>query len=469
MRDESARSAASRRVLTVAIGCLVVGWVYWGPVGGYLADQHYQEHFVYLWLFLAVALSRTLRGPFRLRIGFAAPRDKIALSGALLSGALLWCSAVAGSTTGQRLSLVVLLTSLAVAAVPRWSLRRCVAHGLLLTLCFGVPYSLYFPLTSQLQWGIASLVAMPARLGLASYEVIGQVVVFPHYRLTITADCSGIGQLLTFSGIAALGMLSGVCRTRRALLVMVAAVALAWLSNVARVALFVGLVGVGFTAAIDDPALHAALGFVLFLPFVVTLVWLILRTHTPLPTEPVRDAAPGRHHLAWLCLPVVVAHLAVGDGAPALPMPAYFSQLSAPPGHHVGERAPSEAVDRIAYDTPWLVNARFVSAEGRSFDLLHYVTASRTHLCVHKVANCLQDPDSAIHYLSPVEVGGRQWWRLAVDAGAESSHVYFAFEAAGARRDDSWATSWEVFAERLRGGDGIVRFWRVVLPQPRDR
>ena len=51
----------------VAAGVLLA---YWQALGAYLLDQHYQEHFVYLWAFLALALWRSLRGPFRARFGF---------------------------------------------------------------------------------------------------------------------------------------------------------------------------------------------------------------------------------------------------------------------------------------------------------------------------------------------------------------------------------------------------------------
>ncbi|MBM3961908.1 MAG: hypothetical protein FJ306_08430 [Planctomycetes bacterium] len=50
--------------------CLL--WVFRGTLASYLADQHDQEHFLYLWVFLALALWRSVRRPFRAR---ASPRD----------------------------------------------------------------------------------------------------------------------------------------------------------------------------------------------------------------------------------------------------------------------------------------------------------------------------------------------------------------------------------------------------------
>lgn len=461
---EPARAWRAR--IAFAIGLLVLVWAYRVPVLGYLRDQHYQEHFVYLWVFFGLALWRSLRGPFRWRLGGNGSRDRFAIGGAVIAGAMLWLSAAGGSSTGQRTSLAVFLTSLALASVPRWTGRRCVMHGLLFLLCFGVPYSIYFPLTSQLQWGVTSVLALPAHLGLVDYEVVGHVVVFPHYSLAITADCSGIGQLLTFVGIAALGVLSAAANRRRTLLILAVAVVLAWLSNLARVALFVALVAGGFTAAIDDTALHAGLGFLVFLPFVVALVWLILRTHVPPLASRQVDVNPGSRSVGWLLAPVCVAALVGSAGSPPLPAPPYFERLLEPPGHHLELRAPSEEGDRAAYATPWLVNARFAAHDGSTFDLLHFVTDSRSQLCVHKVANCLYSPGASLHYESPMVVVGHEWWRLGVDAGELSTHVYFAFEVDGARCDDSWATSWRVFRSRLLGHSAEVRLWRVTFPGP---
>ncbi|MBL8726114.1 MAG: exosortase/archaeosortase family protein [Planctomycetes bacterium] len=456
----------TRRSTAVGAAAVVV-WAYHQPVVAYLRDQHYQEHFLYLWGLFALALTRTLRGPFRSRFEPRAGRDQAALVLACGSALLLWLAAAGGSSTGQRSSLAGLLLALALVVVPAWSWQKCLQHSALVLLCFGMPYSLYFPLTKHLQWGVAKLLDLAGQWGEFGYQVAGAVVVFPHYRLAITADCSGVGQLLTFLGIAALGVLTAAPNPRRTLVAGLLAVALAWLSNLARVATFTTLVGLGWTAAVDWPTLHAGIGFAVFLPFVTTLVWYLLQTHRPLPpsTEPLAPA--GRWSLGWLLLPTLLAGTWSGRATPPLPEPAYFAELTAPPAHRLQVRAPSEAQDRVGYDTPWLLNARFVAAEGDWFDLFHYATRSRSHLCVHTIADCLDAPGSEPSYLGPVDVDGLPWWRLGIEGpdGARQ-HVYFAFEVGNRRHDDSWRTAWQVFARRLVTQDDTVRLWRVTFPGP---
>ncbi len=440
---------------------------YWDAFASYLRDQHYQEHYVYLLVFLGLALHRSLRGPFRARWGLELARDRWALLGIAAATVLLSGGLLAGSPTAQRSSIVIFATSFALAVVPGWTARRCVLHGLLLLMCLGLPYSLYFPLTSKLQWGVASLVGLPASLGFTDFEVRANVVVFPHYELVITPDCSGFGQLLTFLGIAALGILGSAPNRPRSVLALVLAVVLAWLSNLARVAVFVAAVGSGWTAAVDDESLHMAIGMLVYMPFVVALVWFLVRTHRPIRRDPFQVPA-GRFAVAWLASPLLAAHLAFGIGDPVAPEPAYWRDIESPPAHRLEERAPSEAWDRKAYGTPWLVNARFVDGEGRWFDLLHYVTRSRSHLCVHKVEACLFQPGAVFRYRPPVTVDGREWWRIAIEGpdAETTSHVYFAFEIGGRRHDDSNWTLWAALVARALGGDADVRLWRIVLPGP---
>lgn len=454
-----------RQLAVVCLWLLGIAWCFGGSIANYLRDQHYQEHFVYLWVFFALALWRTLRGPFRARFGLESWRDRSAVALVLASALLLWVGSAAGSSTSQRMALMVFATGLALVAVVRWTWKRCVLHGLLLLLCFGVPYSIFFPVTSKLQYGVAEILALPAKLGWVGYEMVGHVVVYPHYRLAITADCSGIGQLLTFVGIAALGVLSSAPNRRRTLLVLLVAVVLAWLSNVVRVAFFVWCVGRGWTAVIDDPNLHAGLGFLTFLPFVSALVWLLMRTHRPLPDSPNLPVPTGRWPAWSLLAPLLLVALAPGAERTELPAPPYFARLEQPPGHQVQMRGPSEASDKGAYDTPWLVNARFVDARERTFDLFYYATNTREQLAVHKIANCLYVPGAQVRYEPAIEVDGLRWWRLAIDVGVPelSTQLYFAFEVDGQRCDDSWATSWRVLQSRMFGGSGEVRLWRVAF------
>jgi exosortase/archaeosortase family protein len=453
-----------RAALAAAIILLLV---YREALAGYLVDQHYQEHFLYLWVFLGLALAKTLRGPFRSRFSSTVPRDRMGLALAGLGILLLGASEVAGSSTGTRTSLVLFLTGIAAMAVPAWTLHRCLLHGLLMLLCFGLPYAVWFPITNHLQWGVAAVIALPAKLGLASYVVDGPMVRFPHYELGITPDCSGLGQLLTFTGIAALGVLSSAPDRRRAVGLFALAVVLAWLSNLARVSAFVLFVAIGWTRAVDDPTWHALLGFLVFLPFVTALVWRVLRTHVPLaPTRPA-GPLPGRWPTIGLFVLLLATHLLCArPGATEVPEPPWFAGLERIPGHRLLTRASTEASDRLAYGTPWLLNARFEDDHGRQFDLFHYTTRSRSHLCVHKVAACMTNVGQRVRYGPAILVDGERWWSIAFDAEREdeSVHVYYAFEVGGKRLDDSAATQWEVFRQRLLGRSWEVRLTRVTFP-----
>ena len=441
--------------------------IYQAALRGYLRDQHYQEHFVFLWTFLVLALWHTLRGPFRSRFGLQSGRDRLGVGLALIAALLLAPSELAGSSTGMRTSLVVFMTGCAVLVIPRWGIKRCLMHGALMLMCFGLPYSVYFPLTSQLQRGVASVIAWPATLGLVNYEVTSTVVRFPHYELSITPDCSGFGQLLTFGGIAALGVLSSARNYKRTLLVFGLAVALAWLSNVARVALFVFLCGIGWTQSVDSATWHGLLGTLVFVPFVAILVTVLLRTHVRPEVASEVVQPPGRIRIAWLLAPLAAVHFGMAAAPPGeTPEPPYLSALLAPPGHELECRAPSEDSDRSAYSTPWLINARFRRATGEYFDLLHYSTNSRSHLCVHKIAACLFAPDQIVTYLPAVVVDGQSWWRIDLQRAdpQDSRHVYFAFEVGGIRLDDSPATQFEVLQQRMSGSSWQVKLTRVVLP-----
>lgn len=441
-------------------------WVYWGSLTSYLADQHYQEHFAYLWCFVALTLWRTLRGPFRSGLSLRSARDLTAVGLVAAASVLLLLAKTVGSSTGMRTSLAMLLAGFAVVSVSRWTVARCLQHGALLLLCFGLPYSFYFPLTNHLRWGVSWVIALPAKLGWTNYEVVGAVVRFPHYQLEVTADCSGVGQLLTFVGIAALGVLSSAGGGRRACGLLAFAVLLAWLSNLARVGLFVLLVGLGWTGSVDDPTWHSALGFLVFLPFVALLVAVLLRTHRPLPLAEAVTVAPGRLHVAWLAAPALLIHLLANPAIADLEEPPYFATLAAPPGHELVMVAPTQELDREAYDTPWLLSARFQREADESFDLLHFRTRTQQQLGVHHVSDCLYRPGQSVRYEAPVLVDGRRWWRISLDMrdGTQSWHVYFAFEVGGERRDDSFGTQLAtVFARALRG-DWDVALTRVMLP-----
>ena len=455
-------------LLRVGLLSACLTWLFWGTLTSYVRDQHYQEHFLYLWVFLALALVRTVRPPFRSHCIGGGRRDAIGLGLIAASWLVFAAYKLGGSNIVGRSAMVAFLTGVAVLALPTWNVRRCVMHGLLMQFCFGLPYSVYYPLTAKLQWGVAQFVALLPELGLASYTVEGAVIVFPHYRLAITSDCSGVGQALTFLGIAALGVLSAARNRKRTIGLVVAAVALAWLSNLARVGFFVAMVAWGATWSIDDAAWHSALGFLVFLPFVTLFVGWILRTHRPWVAAPIGAVAPGRVWIGWLVAPMLVLHVWLVDGSGPFPAPAYWADLESPPGHALQLRGPTEAADRAVYDTPWLANVRFAATDGAVFDLFHYATRSRSHLCVHCVGNCLGGPDVRVDYMPPVVVDGRTWWRIDLGRtdGGSPSHVYFAFEVDGHRRDDSSVTQMEVLWRRILGGSWEVRMSRLQFDGP---
>ena len=453
---------------SAALTAAALAWIYWDGIARYLGDQHYQEHFIYLWCFVAVALGKTLRGPFRSRFSLKNRRDRVGLAIVATATLALALALSSGSSTILRSSLVALLTGAAVWTVTSWSIARCMLHGALMLLCFGVPYSFYFPLTNQLRWGVSTVVELPTTLGLTSYSVQQGVVCFPHYHLAITADCSGVGQALTFTGIAALGVLVSSSGIRRTSAVLALAIALAWISNVARVFLFVTAISFGWTASVDDPTWHSILGMLAFMPFVAVLVAVLIKTHRPLapPTGPV--AANGRWPVALAVAPVTLIHLTLAGGYEEHPKPSYFAELADPPGHQLVVVAPSQESDRVEYDTPWLINARFAKSEREWFDLLHFHTKSRRHLCIHHVADCLTANDQAARYEPTVSVDGKLWWRVSVDAEppSASQHAYFAFEVAGRRVDDSiYTQAYAVYSRAVRG-EWDVRLTRVVLPGP---
>lgn len=453
---------------TAALTAVALAWIFWDGIARYLGDQHYQEHFVYLWGFVAVALGKTLRGPFRSRFSLTNCRDRVGLAMVAAATVALALALTSGSSTILRSSLVALLTGTAVWVVASWSTARCMLHGALMLLCFGVPYSFYFPLTNKLRWGVASIVELPATLGLSNYTVQDGVVCFPHYHLAITADCSGVGQALTFSGIAALGVLVSSSGLRRAGAVFGLAILLAWLSNVARVLLFVVAVSYGWTESVDDPTWHSTLGTLAFMPFVGVLVAVLVKTHRPLTPTNGPETPNGRWPVALLIAPIALIHLTMTGERDPHPEPSYFQALADPPGHRLVLVAPSQDADRVEYDTPWLVNARFAKSERNWFDLLHFHTKSRRHLCIHHVADCLTAQDQTARYAPAVLVDGKRWWRVSIEAARPeaSQHAYYAFEVAGRRVDDSVSTQlYAVYSRALRD-EWDVRLTRVVLAGP---
>ena len=199
-----------------ALACVALLLVYHEPIAVYVQDQHYQSHFLFLWVFCGVALYRAAKH----RVFGSVRCDRRALLGLgalAIAVLLLHAGLVTGASTLQRLSLVATFAGMALLAWRGISARRCLGCALFMLLCFGVPYSAYFQLTQVLLLGIRGWLDVPCWLGLASYRVEDLTIVFPHYRLTITGDCSGMNQLVTFLGLAFLGTLTSVPSWRRTL------------------------------------------------------------------------------------------------------------------------------------------------------------------------------------------------------------------------------------------------------------
>ena len=102
---------------TAALTAVALAWIFWDGIARYVGDQHYQEHFLYLWCFVAVALGKTLRGPFRSRFSLTSCRDRAGLAMVAAATVALALALTSGSSTILRSSLVVMLTGMAIWVV----------------------------------------------------------------------------------------------------------------------------------------------------------------------------------------------------------------------------------------------------------------------------------------------------------------------------------------------------------------
>lgn len=457
------QAAATVQVALIAITLLLL---YQGALLSYWRENYYQEHFVYLWTFLVLALVRSLRPPFRRTFSWARPRDWLGVTLTVASAGVLAISQLAGSITGTRSSLVMFLTGTAILAIPNWHVWRCLLHGILMQFCFGIPHAVFFGLTKHLQSGVASVASWPAQLGLMDYEAQGTSLQFPHYLLHITPDCSGMTQIFTFGGIAALGILSSESSKTRTLLIFLLALSLAWVANAARVLGFVILVGIGWTKAVDDAWWHAGIGLCIYMPFVTVLVYALIKTHREIPRRYLDTVPTGRVPIAWLLLPLALAATPklLTDDTP-LAEPTYFAALENPPGHRIIARSSNEASDRSTYGTEWLINARFADDSGKFFDLLHYATSSTSHLCVHHVPSCMFWPDQREVEAPALTLDGISWWRIGLERpdAKDTVHVYYSFQVGDELLDDSIWTQFKVFGQRMTGSSAPIRFTRVTF------
>lgn len=436
------------------------------PLLAYVRDHHYQSHFLFLWAFFAAALIKDGRGAFCRRV----PLDRRTCLGFALGVValmLFWGGSITGSSTVQRLALVGSFAAWLVTAARGWPVARCLGYGTFALLCFGLPYSAYFQVTKVFrQVFVAALEWLPTVLPLG-YTVDGLALQFPHYRLAITADCSGFNQLLTFLGIAFLGIMTGRPSRRRAVLLICAGTVLALLSNLARILVFVLLVSLQQFQFIDNAELHAAVGLVAYAPFILLFLWMILASHRPHRRAP-RPLPPARGlPVVAALLPLLAVRLiTLQDQAVDPREPALFAGIDAPPGCEVRARAPTEAYEREVYETPWLVNVTHADGDGHEFELFAYVTRGRRHLAVHQISQCLDTPGTRVEYGPPVEVGGHMYWTLELIGPEHQLHGYFAFHIEGENRDDSLSTQLEVLGRRLLGGVPEVGLTRFLMPGP---
>jgi exosortase/archaeosortase family protein len=445
----------------LAFGALAV--CFDAPVRTYLADQHYQSHFLFLWAFFAAALWRSGRGSIAWRAP-RGPRRACGLASATLGVSLLHVGLATGSSTVQRAALVATFAAWALLAAASWSARRCLGYAAFAVLCFGVPYSAYYQLAALLRAATAWVLTVVPRVLPVPFTVEGLELRFPDYRLAITEDCSGFNQLVTFFGLAFLAVLTGCSGARRVLGLFALGAALACAANLARVLGFAALVSAGWHEAIDDDALHAAIGFSIYAPFILCFVLVIAKTHRDRVAARPAIAAAGFPVIALLVplLAVRALHWAEPETDPT--PPPYFTELAPPPGYELVMRAPSEAHERAVYDTPWLINASFArGADG--FELFAFLTRSRRHLAVHQIANCLDAAGEVVVYGPPVEIAGRTFWSLELRGRDAVRHGYFAFWVDGRDADDSLSTQLAVFAQRLRGLRE-VGLTRILLPGP---
>lgn len=455
----SLRTAAHALVLLVALGL-----VHAEPIARYAGDQHYRTHFAVLWVLFAIAAWKGLRGPFRPLAGLRSARDLCGWASLVVACCVLAIGALTGSSTLQRTALAGTFFGLTCLSLPANGMLRCAGFAGFLLLCFGVPFSAWFAITKQLARGLELWLALPA--GLLGYRVEGLSAVFPHFRLTVTGDCSGFNQLVTFLAVAALGLLVGASSARRTLGMVVLAILLAYVANVARLWVLLVLVACGVTRSITDDTWHQGIGFLVDLPFLVLLVAILLRTHRVVPSPALGPPTPMRG------IPVALVGLVqlglvcwLDAAAPVDPTPpAWFARANAAPGARVLVRAASEEREKVTYGTPWLVNARFANESGGTFDLFAFETRSREHLNVHTVANCLEAEGGEFRYGTPLDLDGRRLYPFAIRTASGERHGWYLFRVAGEDRDDTWRTQLAVLRARAFGGVPAIGMVRVIFP-----
>ena len=417
-----------------------------------------------LWLLFAAAMVRGLHGPIRGIATCRCARDFAAFVTLGCACAVLALGLLTGSSTLQRTALAITFFGVAALALPATAWLRCAGFAGFLLLCFGVPYSAYFALTKYLAHGLGFWLALPA--GVLDYRVEGLTAVFPHFRLTVTGDCSGFNQLVTFLAVAALGILVAAGNHKRSLRLVLLATGLAYAANVVRIYVLLALVAGGATSFVTDDTWHQITGLAVDLPFLVCLVWVIFKSHVATTARNV--VPPATRRGVPLVLVGVVQFLLVlwldSAAAPDPRAPAWLSLATAPPQGRLVQHAISEEREKVSYGTPWLVNARYTGDDGTSFDLFVFETRSRQHLNVHSVANCLEAGGSEFRYGAPFELDGRLLYPFEIRGPGGARHGCYLFRVGGEDRDDTWRTQFAVLRARLAGGVPAIGMVRVIFP-----
>ena len=436
----------------------------------YAGDTFYQSHFLFLWLLFAIALVRSSRARIATRLDLGDRRQRAGLAVAAVSFLLFCVSARTGSSTVERVSLVLAFAAFALLSLRTWSAWRCFGYAAFALLCFGVPYSVYHPLTKHFRDSFVALLRVWPEVTGQSFHVVGYSVVFPEFSIAITEDCSGLNQVVFFLALAFLGSLSGRTTAGRTLLLFGSGLVLAYLSNLVRVLVFIALAEKSRLHLFQPGWRHELIGLAAYAPFILAFIWLILRTHRPRAPMPDPPPERGRFPLAWLVVPwLAVATVAAFEPARKAPdAAAWIAEAERIPGWSIAERARSEDYERGAYATSRLVNVSLVADDGSgaSLQIFSYVTSSTNQLAVHQVKNCLERPDNTVRYGPTVEVDGRRFSTIEVADAEYTLHGYFAFTIDGEDRDDSLATSIGVLWRRLVGRAREVEFMRILFPGP---
>jgi len=467
------RIPSSRRVRGALVACVAfvaLAFTFRRALLTYAKDSFYQSHFLFLWILFAAALIRsTWAGPTT-RLDVRDRRHRVGIAIGVLAFLTYCVSARTGSSTVERIALVLSFTAFATFALRQWSAWRCAGYAAFALLCFGVPYSVYHPLTKQFRDSFVALLRRWQVLSGQPFKVDGYNVVFPDFSIAITEDCSGLNQVVFFLALAFLGSLSGRARPGRTFFLFVSALLLAYASNLVRVLVFITLAHHSQLQFFDSGWRHELMGVVVYAPFIFAFVGLILWTHRPRPPPTLPAPVVAGPSLAWLIAPFLV--VAIVSTLPATQEPRdaerWIAEIAQVPDWRLVRHSPTEAVEQDLYDTPCLLNAAFEAVDGsrETVQIFSYVTSSTNQLAVHQVKNCIERSTSVVRYGPRVPISGRSFWTIESVDPEISLHGYFAFTIDGEDLDDSMQTSSKVLWRRVLGRAPDVEFMRILFPGP---